>query len=78
MLYDFHQWQNGLEAGKVHATYIICGTRKSATQPDGDVDMIMSSAPESESWGDEVQNQTIALVTEERLKGKLAEPHKKS
>lgn len=70
MLYEFHRWQNSTSPGKVHATYLIYGTRKPETevQADGDVDM-MSSAPESESWDHHVSTQTLTLVAEDRLKG---------
>lgn len=68
MLYEFHSWQNSIEAGKVHATYIILGTRKPAAQSDGDVEMA-SSAPEVEYYDSEVPTQSLTLVTEERLKG---------
>lgn len=68
MLYDFHSWQNSIEAGKVHATYIILGTRKPTAQSDGDVEMA-SSAPEVEYYDSEVPTQSLTLVTEERLKG---------
>lgn len=72
MLYEFHGWQNSIAPGKVHATYIILGTRKpeSDAQPDGDIEMA-SSAPEAEpgSWCGDVPTQSLTLVTEERLKG---------
>jgi DNA polymerase subunit Cdc27 len=68
MLYEFHSWQNSIEAGKVHATYIILGTRKPPAQSDGDVEMA-SSAPEAEYYDSEVPTQSLTLVTEERLKG---------
>lgn len=70
MLYEFHQSQNSMSDGKVYATYIVNGTKKPATQPDGDVEMA-SSAPDPERWGEEVPTQTVTLVTEERLKGGL-------
>ncbi|KAH7376581.1 DNA polymerase subunit Cdc27 [Plectosphaerella cucumerina] len=72
MLYDFHSWQNSIEAGKVHATYIILGTRKPTAQSDGDVEMA-SSAPEGDYYDSEVATQSLTLVTEERLKDVLAE-----
>jgi hypothetical protein len=68
MLYDFHIWQNSIEAGKVHATYIILGTRKPTAQSDGDVEMA-SSAPEGDYYDSEVATQSLTLVTEERLEG---------
>ncbi|KAB5572368.1 DNA polymerase subunit Cdc27 [Coniochaeta sp. 2T2.1] len=77
MLYDFHKWQNGKRAGSVHATYLVYGTKKddhagSQQQPsqDGDIDM-MSSAPEPEAEEDVVPVQTLAIVSEEELKGAL-------
>ncbi|KAH6668669.1 DNA polymerase subunit Cdc27 [Plectosphaerella plurivora] len=72
MLYEFHSWQNSIAAGKVHATYIILGTRKPTVQSDGDVEMA-SSAPEAEYWDGEAPTQSLTLVTEERLKDVLAE-----
>ncbi|KAM0273570.1 hypothetical protein ACHAQH_008268 [Verticillium albo-atrum] len=71
MLYEFHRWQNATSPGKVHATYLIYGTKSAGVQEDGDHEMT-SSPPELEPMGDEVPTQTLTIVTEERLKDILA------
>lgn len=70
MLYDFHQYQNGIRADSVHATYLVYGTRALDNAPaDGDVEMT-SSMPENEALSDEVKTTTLTLAREEELNGK--------
>lgn len=68
MLYDFYKYQNALRADSVHATYLVCGSKASDTQPDGDVEM-SSSMPEHESFSDAVPTITLTVVKEESLEG---------
>lgn len=75
MLYEFHTEQNGKRSGSVHATYMLCGIRKTTqtnghSQQDGDVHMT-SSPPELESAVDEGPVITLSLVAEESLKGRV-------
>ncbi|POS80696.1 hypothetical protein DHEL01_v200893 [Diaporthe helianthi] len=72
MLYEFHTWQNGKHSGSVHATYMLCGLRKTGqtnghSQQDGDVEMT-SSSPEVGSTVDDGSVITLSLVAEETLK----------
>lgn len=73
MLFDFHDWQNGKQAGAVHATYMIYGAQK-ATYTNGhsqhgeDVEMT-SSPPEATPVAEEVPLITLSLVAEENLAG---------
>ena len=73
MLYDFHQYQNGIEAGSIYATYLLCG-RKSKPHPqqDGDVEMA-SSNPEQEPLSEDVPTTTISIVTQEDLESQHAD-----
>lgn len=68
MLYDFYKYQNALRAESVHATYLVSGSKSTAVQPDGDVEM-SSSMPEHEPLSDTVPTMTITVVKEESLKG---------
>lgn len=69
MLYDFHQYQNALRAGSVHATYLVYGVKSAKTQHEnGDVGM-SSSIPEPESSSEAVPTHTLTLVCEENLEG---------
>lgn len=72
MLYDFHRWQNAMTHGKVHATYLIYGTKKLEVQDDGDVEMT-SSAAEGYSH-EQVPTQTLTLTSEDRLAGEPRVP----
>ncbi|KAL9948478.1 hypothetical protein D7B24_007211 [Verticillium nonalfalfae] len=71
MLYEFHKSQNATTPGKVHATYLVYGTKSPGVQEDGDHDMT-SSPPEVDAMGDDVPTQTLTLVHEERLTDVLA------
>ena len=69
MLYEFLQYQNGIKAGSVHATYLVYGqTKPQDAEADGDVDM-ESSQPDPDAISDDVMRQTLTLVAEESLKG---------
>ncbi|KAH7327853.1 DNA polymerase subunit Cdc27 [Stachybotrys elegans] len=70
VLYDFHKQQNSVQAGSIHATYIVYGTRSagSASQA-GDVEMAGSAA---DSEAEEVPCKTLTLVNEDNLKAVLS------
>lgn len=69
MLYDFHQYQNGLRPDSIHATYLVYGNKPVAnTQADGDVEMT-SSIPGDETFSEDVPTTTLTLAREEDLKG---------
>ncbi|PHH65270.1 hypothetical protein CDD80_1022 [Ophiocordyceps camponoti-rufipedis] len=71
LLYEFHERQNALRAGSVHATYLLAGVKASkAPQEDADVGL-SSSAPEPPT--EPLPIQTVALVGENRLKDLLRE-----
>jgi DNA polymerase delta subunit 3 len=76
MLFEFHRSQNARKPGSIHATYLVCGTKRSddseldavKTEQDGDVEMT-SSAPEIDSPAEKVFTTTLSLVSETDLKG---------
>lgn len=71
MLYDFHQYQNGVKANSVYATYLLFGRKKAANQdPNGDVEM-SSSPPDDSIPSDEVITDTLTMVGEDKLESKL-------
>ena len=73
MLWDFYKSQNDRKPGSIHATYLVYGTAKKASQhQDGDVEMTDSQPSEDDhgSLSDEVTTQTLSLVKEEQLQGK--------
>lgn len=76
MLYDFHRFQNARKPGSIHATYLLCGTRKPETPPttngngnitngDGDVPMSDISFLSSSMPGQDVDSavETIPVTT---------------
>ncbi|ROT41853.1 hypothetical protein SODALDRAFT_347001 [Sodiomyces alkalinus F11] len=65
MLYDFHRWQNAMTHGKVHATYLVYGTKKPEMQDDGDVEM--SGSSREGNTDEEVFTQTLSLASQDRL-----------
>ena len=80
MLYDFHKKQNAKKSGSVHATYLLDGTPKTASesQPNGhqadgeDAHMqsspFMSSAvPQEEKAEEAVPSRSVVLAREEDL-----------
>ncbi|EGY20507.1 uncharacterized protein VDAG_10136 [Verticillium dahliae VdLs.17] len=71
MLYEFHKSQNATTPGKVHATYLVYGTKSAGVQEDGDHEMT-SSPPEMDAMGDDVPTHTLTLVHEDRLTDVLA------
>ncbi|XPS99647.1 hypothetical protein M3J09_008819 [Ascochyta lentis] len=85
MLFDFHQKQNAKKPNSIHATYLISGTKRIASESNGtngrngeDVSMrsspFMSSMPEPEEQEEEpVKKSTILLVREEELAKTRAE-----
>lgn len=73
MLYDFHQYQNGLRADSIHATYLVYGTKApDESQPDEDVEM-GSSQPEHDDYSETVPTFSLTLVNQEDLKGNVHE-----
>ncbi|KAJ4341312.1 hypothetical protein N0V95_007260 [Ascochyta clinopodiicola] len=79
MLFEFHQKQNARKPNSIHATYLISGTKRTASEPNGtngrngeDVSMrsspFMSSMPGPEEPEEEpVKKCAILLVREEEL-----------
>lgn len=70
MLYDFHKWQNDKKPNRLHATYLVYGTRKVDGQ-DGDVEMTDSMSEPEMALSDEVAVHTLALIKEEELQDAL-------
>jgi len=76
MLYDFHRSQNGRKPGSIHATYLLCGTRKpeiastsngdeKVVNGDGDVPMSNISFLSSSMLGQDVESEIETIpVTE--------------
>lgn len=86
MLYEFHRTQNARKPGSVHASYLICGARKTVethsqtngTQSQNEEDSFMqgssfisSSMPEQETESDAIHVLSITLVKEEDLEGRF-------
>ena len=84
MLYDFYQQQVGRKPGCIHATYLLCGVRRSPqvpavqiTQAKDDEDEAMQSSPfmRSSADGEEVTEtipvRSVVLVREDELRGEL-------
>ncbi|RYP37056.1 hypothetical protein DL767_003119 [Monosporascus sp. MG133] len=73
MLYEFHKWQNDKKPGSLHATYLVYGTMRKVDQRDGDIEMTDSQSSEDDHipFSDEVPTQTLSLVKEEQLQGKI-------
>lgn len=75
MLYEFYKSENGKRPGRVHATYLVYGMKKSEASSqvhngtDGDVNM-ESSMLEAESLDEAIPTFTLTLIQEEDLKGK--------
>jgi DNA polymerase delta subunit 3 len=72
MLFEFHQWQNAMKPGTVHATYLIHGVLIPEVplpkiQVDGDVEMT-TDAPDQAQELETIQTTTLSLVGEENLK----------
>jgi len=76
MLYEFHRSQNGRKPGSIHATYLLCGTRKfeapsitngngNIKNGDGDVPMSDISFLSSSMPGQDVETEmeTIPVTT---------------
>jgi DNA polymerase delta subunit 3 len=70
MLYEFHKMQNDKRPGTLHATYLVYGTQRKASEQDGDVEMTDSVSESGVPFSDEVSTQTMTLVKEEQLQGK--------
>jgi DNA polymerase delta subunit 3 len=70
MLYDFHEWQNNMRPGTVHATYLLYGTRTAEKlHQDGDVEMTSSAPEHAEPLSEDVTTYTLSVVQEARLEG---------
>ena len=81
MLYEFHRQQNGKKPGTVHATYLICGTKRiiepvvtnGGPKKDGDDEhmqsspFMSSSVPQVEESTGESSVLSISLTREEDL-----------
>jgi DNA polymerase delta subunit 3 len=72
MLYGFHKWQNDKRPGTLHATYIVYGTQRKATEQDDDVEMTDSMSDSGIAFSDDVPTCTLTLVREEQLQGEYS------
>ena len=81
MLYDFHQKQSIRTPGSVHATFLVCSLRSSASvngnneAASEDVQMLDSTvgadvSPNGDTGYQTLDQRVISLVKEERLDGK--------
>ncbi|KAI9901451.1 hypothetical protein N3K66_003268 [Trichothecium roseum] len=77
LLFDFHQYQNGIKADSVHATYLLHGTKsRPHPQQDGDVEMASSmpeQGQEEEPLSEDVPTTTLTIVSQENLESVLSE-----
>ncbi len=86
MLYEFHHQHAAKKPGSIHATYLLSGTKRqvaptesSGIHPKVAEDEYMqsspfmsSSIPHQDNMDESVSVQSIVLVREEDLEGKLA------
>lgn len=78
LLFDFHQYQNGIKADSVHATYLLHGTKsrpRPQQQQDGDVEMASSmpeQGQEEEPLSEDVPTTTLTIVSQENLECRWA------
>lgn len=68
MLFDFHQYQNGLHGNTVYATYLVCGI-VAVTSGTSDEEEANGPSQQPDDLSHVIHSKKLTLVGEEKLRG---------